>query len=256
MKAAPFLIRLILICCTSLVIIGCAQGGGTSGSGVVVKGLVETTSGQPFQQALIELLETGESTQSDASGGFSLKTTMFLEQFTLHVTKDALNASVTIDTIPEEADAVSVRIVVDTQANTATATRIDFSDVQDFDLAAGVVGACDRFFENRGDRIRQGNPVKAGTSCLLKATVMGDGELQGGILVGIEHRACASGSPWRQVATAYTETGPHHGVAQIPFRFYDDVNSCFYRISAPYHDSMGRQSYVFIDTSTGQDSRY
>lgn len=234
-------------------LLGCSDGG-TSGTGIrTVQGAVYTTDNSPVENAGVVIVETGDGAVTDSAGKFSITTDLIMIQnFSLRVTHPLIDTTVAVSDVPIDQAEVTVDVTIDPTSNSGEARLIDLSNIQQFELRAGIIGACDRYFENRGDIIRQANEIPNGTECLLRATVYGDGELIGGVLVGIERQACDRTSAWRSVTNGLTSTRVHRGVALIPFRYSDTERSCRFRISAPFLDPQGRDDSVKITTLTEQ----
>lgn len=253
MTPNPRLLPITVILIFILALVGCA-GGGTSGTGLeVVDGTVNLTTLSPLSDANVTVIETGDSGMTDQTGHFHIGLSGTTDVITLLVEKDELQVRVAVNGLPGEAEVVSVLVLINSADQSGQATVIDYSGVREFRLAASVVGRCDLYFENHPERIRQANPVAPGTQCTLKASVQADGIDAGGVLVGLERRACAEGSPWRLVTAARTVTGPNQGTVQIPFNFYDSERACFYRVSAPLKDEQQRERHLQLVTLTGQE---
>lgn len=228
-------------------------GGGTSGSGVgVVKGEVREVAGAPIGGATVAVIETGDIAVTNPDGSFEIPTSQPTDRVTLQVSDDIVDVKVPVGDVPSNAQAISIAVVIDRDTNTGAATVIDYSKVGSFSLSATVVGACGDYFENTQKGIVQTKELRDGTECVLKATVFGDDSLEAGVLVGIERRGCEPNAQWRLTATARTESGPHQGIAQVPFRFFNSLASCEYRISAPYRDPKGRADRLYLHTLTQQ----
>ena len=234
---------------------GCADGG-TSGTGIKsVEGSVYSSrDNAPVRNADVAILETGDSGSTDISGRFSIATDLPEQsKFTLQVMNSGGSAVVRVDEAPADQSQVTVDVSVDTANHTGEARLIDLSNIEEFDLRTDIVGACAPFFTSSGDFILQTRTLPNGFTCTLRATVHGDGDLTGGVLVGIERQGCAPNSPWRDIADGLTSTRENQGMAFIRFKFTDGPQSCRYRITAPLRDQKGRIAYAALTTLTGKN---
>jgi len=247
-KRIEFYLAIVFMMC---VLCSCGDGGGTDGTGVrSYTGTVVNTKNSPVNMASITVAETGDSSMTDTFGAFNIKSSKKSNSATLVIARDNIDTSVVISDIPEATKEVKVAIQVNETENSAEATRIDFSPVKSFALHASFVGRCSDSFEGERPFI-QTRYIPNGTYCTLKTTVYGDGKLLGGILVGIERKACGDHQPWRRIVSEITETQPEAGVSKIVFPYADSERACEYRIVAPLGDRKGRADTLHLFTFTG-----
>lgn len=100
---------LILIVLTG---ISACSGGGTSGTGGVVKeirGVLEDQTGQGVANVKVTVQETGESTTTDDSGKFSV-TTSADKKVSLDFQRDDFEDTYTIDNLPDDSRIVEVNL--------------------------------------------------------------------------------------------------------------------------------------------------
>ena len=211
-----------------LALMGC--GGGSAGTGtesgatVVVQGAVLDQSGHPIEDVDVRVVETGSEDTTSQNGEFQILTTSETNNVTLEVSTDSGIGYVTIE-IPAQGGTVSVTLKIDPQL-----TQID---AQTIEMSAGIVGRCNRYFENRLI-IRQANRVPGNLSCVARVTVSAGNKRLPRVPVVIQYRDCDQLQPWTTIAVGSTMGHPNSGVAQVEFPFVDDATRCLYRIVAPY----------------------
>ncbi len=105
-----------------VLLVACAGGtkgtGGTGGS--VFTGQVVSTSGMSISDALITLRETGDTTNSDASGRFLLESEVAGSEVTLLVESKGTEAAAVINEIPAADVSVDVKLELDEGKKTLT----------------------------------------------------------------------------------------------------------------------------------------
>lgn len=121
-RRGAFFFAIVGVIIACLMFVGC--GGGTTGTGGSssdqFNGKILSVSGDPIVDAVVTVLETGDSTRSDSSGQFSLETEVIADTATLLVTTLQTEVSVTVDELTTEAVVVEVSLEVDEVQNTAT----------------------------------------------------------------------------------------------------------------------------------------
>ena len=230
--------------------IGC--GGGTAGTGLdqdsSFEGRVTSTTGAPIPDLRVTIIETQASTTTDADGRFVLEspTSEVDEEIQLAFVGASINTQVTLAQLDERETRSTVDIVLDLERNTARISK--------FDVKAEIVGACDPYFENRAV-IRQANAAPQGVTCVVKVKVLADGQPKGGIPVALQYKSCASFDDWDTIIIGTTSPDVHHGVVQLPFRFFDSDAFCRYRVVAPFNLSQYQPVVFPIETFTFQSAR-
>ena len=225
---------------------GC--GGGTSGTGLGAEqttyvGAVMTPVGDPVPGARIENQATGDATLTDMWGAFALATKRTEGDVPFKVETSTLSSEFIVEQPALDSPQVSVNITLDVSQGQVAVDR--------FSVDAGIVGACNSYFENRSV-IRQANRVPAGQACTAKITVYGDGKPRGHIPVAVQRSSCIPGAQWETVAIGETLSGVHRGVAQVSFPFEDSMASCRYRIVAPFEYREYVPVIYTIETFTSQ----
>jgi len=211
-----------------LALMGC--GGGSAGTGtgagpvVVVQGAVLDTSGQPLEDFRVRVLETGNEATTSQTGEFELVTEPESSSVTLEISSPSGSVFTTLD-IPQDGGTVAVKLVVN--------PRLSQVDANSLEVAAGIVGRCDIYFEN-GRVIRQANSVPDELTCVAKVIVSAGGRRLGRVPFAVQYRGCDESSPWVTIAAENTLTPPNRGVGQAQFTFIDDEQHCLYRIVAPF----------------------
>lgn len=240
-KSLYYLIRISALLCF-FALASC--GGGTSGTGLrMIKGRIADPAGQPLS-AEITIAETGDTTNSDNAGMFQLNSEIDLTQITLLLRGNSFDTSVKVESIPDNAEQLNVEVQVDATTNSAEAVRLDFSSIENFEVAAAIVGKCAEAFKD----LDQIHPIPEGSYCDIDVRVTGDSKPVGGVLVSLERQACGKAKPWRTFETGITQTQPHVGLLQLKFRFYANERACRYRVVAPFGDDRRRQSVKIIKT--------
>lgn len=230
----------------ALLICGC--GGGSEGTGPLggsqrtVMGSVSQDNGAAVAKAVITDLASGNTTQTDQTGAFSILVSVEQGPVTLQVDSGNTSRTVSIGDVSSEAPALQVNINL--SADNASQQTDNIS------IWARVVGACDQFFENK-EVIRQSNPVNGETSCTLKFFASGNGKRLERVPATIEVRACNQ-RRWRPIAFGQTGVGLEAGVGQIEFTFIDNQRNCEYRLGAPHEVAGTKELYVYIATATLQ----
>ncbi len=234
----------LILCWLTLLAGGC--GGGTSGTGIksyegVVKNAVND---EPLPNVTVTEEETGASTVTDPRGQFLLVSEAKGEELQFHLESDEFESRFIVHNVPEESARVTVEVAVDVQEHSI--------QVEQLSMRAGMVGACDRYFENH-DVIRQSNRVPSNTLCTLKAIVLGDGQRRSNVPVALQVRACQIGAEWRTLQVVKTDSGVHRGVAQISFPYLDSISYCQYRLVAPFEYKDYRPVTFPLHTYTAQN---
>ena len=211
---------------------GGSSGTGTSASGgTVITGDVTTLSGTPIENATVTVLDTGDSTTTNANGSFTLEADLApqTEKVTLEISSsggsDQIEVPVSTPSSSEASETTSFSVSI----KIGDAGRIKRS--KSLSVNASIVGACDRSFENFTSKIRQSNPVRVGTMCTVKVTIK-DGESPiGGIPFILQTGGCAGVNPPTIEGSGKTRST---GAGQITFKYNNDAEHCFYKVLAPY----------------------
>jgi hypothetical protein len=208
-------------------------GGGSGGTGFPTTGDERLLSGQvvsqtaaPLEGVSVTVVETGRSTVTDSKGAFVLAAPPDNNNINLLIQSPSVETSVSVKPV---ADASQLR--VDVTLNTDSGT----TSIDQIDAKAQIIGECDTAFEN-GSIIRQSDSLDSGVSCVVKVTVYGDGKLLPGIPVVVQYRACDESAEWSNISVDNTAHGPHRGVAQVSFPYFDTDQYCEYRVIAPFND--------------------
>lgn len=231
------LMALLILATLFVIFPGC--GGGTDGTGLksrTIQGQVDLTDSSPLAGAEITLIENGTMTITGENGEFSLIPPGDFQILTFRIRKDLVDATATLANVPDSSEPVSVTITVNASENTAEARLIDLTSIDQFEIRASIIGACDPYFDNERDSINQRDEITNGTTCNLRAQVRGDGELTGGVKVAIQRRPCDGREPWVTTALGITSTRLREGTTIIPFRFFTTERGCRYRVIAPFSD--------------------
>jgi hypothetical protein len=122
-------LRLLLslfLCFVTCAALGC--GGGTTGSGdassLKVSGTVTSPEGRPLSARVTDL-ESGESTQSDEKGAFTLSARGKGGVLSLDVSTDTTSGTISVPNIPDGSSGVSVAIVVDSVSGVVTLASVE-----------------------------------------------------------------------------------------------------------------------------------
>jgi len=203
-----------------------ACGGGTTGTGdaQTYEGRITTTNNEPLENVFITVVETGDTDFTDASGAFSIPTGVTSPIVNLKIEGKGISATYQVKTTVVD----NSKIYVDIKINASNSEV----KVSEYAAQVGMVGACDRYFENN-DVIRQANKVLVGTVCTLKVVLYGDGTLQSDLPVALQVRGCDPFTQWRTLQLANTGVGIKRGVVQIPFEYKSTKAFCEYRVLAP-----------------------
>lgn len=226
-------------------------GGGSEGTGVGTKSIVGTiklTDGSPFAGAEITILETGDSSLSDASGAFRIDTQTDATALSLSVEKGDISARTAIEGLDPTASNIMIALTLDPRGDASLVT------VGYLDIFARIVGNCEKYFSNERV-IKQRRAVPEDLVCTLRFFASGDGLRLERIRGRIEVRTCNAGDEWRPLKEGLTGTGSTAGFGDIDFDFIDDRRNCVYRLIAPINDPQGRQIDIRIQTRTFQNSR-
>lgn len=237
----------VVLCASILSVSGCA-GGGSEGTGVEseyrsVEGRIVTTEGSPLALAEVTILETGESSLSDASGDFTIQTSSTSDSFDLEIRKDDQSVRTTISSL--SSDSQSVRVTIEFDPTVAVVP------VETLEVSVKIVGECDPYFENNRT-IRQANPVPTGTRCTAKIVTRSGGKPIGNISYGLRYGACPDTSRSVELAAGLTSVVFNPGVGQVTFPFFDDSQHCVYEILVPYKQSGSKPIVYRIVTFTKQ----
>ena len=249
-KSSPkFLQFLCLVWIVCLSCIGC--GGGTVGTGIgspgierSIEGSVQYAGGNPIANATITILETGETTTTNAQGQFAIKTTATNQEIKLEIATTNTTEQIAVMTDPTRPnDVIQVNISVDPVTKVTTVKHLDVSAV--------VHGNCDPYFEN-GRTIRQSVALPSGTDCQVLVQVLGDGKPLARIPFIIQHSDCNQ-KVWHLESDSLTNS---RGVGEAGFQYIDDTRHCFYRVVVPYNvkglDSTTFLVYTFQAQSAGK----
>ncbi len=109
---------LLLGLLTGIALVICSCGGGTVGTGDMAEtrfaGTLRAVSGTPISGALISVAETGDSSQTDQNGAFSIQTNRPGPKATLLVESGTLSQQVSVNEIPNKDSTVTLALEVDT----------------------------------------------------------------------------------------------------------------------------------------------
>ncbi len=229
-------------------LLSCA-GGGTSGTGLasarILSGTVTQSEGEPVENAVVTIQETGESDLTDANGEFEIGTELVTDTYNIQIEGSDLDTMVTVETISDDTQNLQVDINLNnSDINTS-------STLSTIEVWAKVVGFCDPLFENN-PRIRQSVAVPENSICTLKFYASSNNQKLERVPAILEVSSC-DGLNWQEVATGTTGVGNRAGVGQIPFAFIDDADHCLYRLQAPVDVANVRPVVVYIDTFTYQN---
>lgn len=230
-----------------------ACGGGSSGTGtefreqtITIEGNVKNTSGQAIVNALLTIVETGDSATSDQNGDFVLETNTNEDNLNLKLESENINSNIELNNIQsKEGSTIQLDIEIDSQLKEV--------NKKDLEVQAKIVGECDQYFDNFRT-IRQSNPTPTnGIQCTARVVVKNAGNPLGNAPVRIQHRACQTGSNWIDDALGLTrDETDSKGVAQVNFSFKNNREHCVYRIIAPSDVPDLRPIIHFVDTFTKQ----
>lgn len=203
-------------------LIGC--GGGTVGTGTgerSIEGRILLVSGAPLPDAEVIILQTGESSTTDASGAFMIETSTTETELSLQIETDTFSSQVEIQTDPT--DPV-------TQVNLSVDPVKKITTVKNISVTAKIEGRCDPYFENKR-KIRQSNKLATDTQCTVNVRIRGDGAPIDRIPFVVEHAACNQ-KKWKRDSEGITNTG---GFGSTDFTYVDAEDHCYYRIIVPYN---------------------
>ncbi len=236
----------IILLLITFLLISCA-GGGTSGTGVAaartLSGTVTQSEGEPVENAVVTIEETGESDLTDENGQFEIGTDLVTDSYNIQIEGEDLNTTVSVDTVSEETQNVQVDIGLDNSNS--------ISSISSIQISAKIVGTCSSYFDN-SSRIHQSVGIAEDLNCTIKFFASGDLENQEEIPAVLEVSSC-DGLTWKEIARGATGVGRRSGVGQIGFTFIDDSEHCLYRLSAPAGNEQSSVE-IFIDTFSYQDS--
>jgi len=239
--------QIILCVCVALLpfFASCASsGGGNVGTGIVtVKGSVRNDSAQPLAGVEVTVINTGDTTLSDSLGYFSLVTETDEENLSVSITSgDVAHVAEIAITDPGNTTVLSMEIIINEDSGSV--------ELRNVEMMSKIVGKCDYYFENHRDVVMQANKTPASVDCLAKTWLSSEGAPLSGLNVMIQYRACAEGSPWKDLSWGKTNGPPHSGIAQIPFTFIDSEERCVYRVVAPYLELGYQEAEQLIYTMT------
>lgn len=235
------IIRFISILFLIALFNGC--GGGTSGSGLkTYEGNIETTDGRALAGVNITIETTGDSSVTDNSGGFTIKSDAHGHEVPFLLESTEFQNHFILKDIPEDSSRITLTVTVN--------TRTDTIEVSNIRVRAQFAGLCDFYFENR-EIIRQSNRVPPDTICSLSVEVLGEGRRLVDVPVALQYASCEANAEWKTLVTTYTGSGEHAGSAEINFEFKDSAEFCRYRVLAPVNGSTFG-TYP-IDTFTEQE---
>ncbi len=121
-----YLEKVLIILFLLLSMSGC--GGGTSGSDggtpVKLRGSIQGTTGESVAQALVTILETGDSTLSNDHGEFIFGTVSVSSDITLMIEYQGAEARVLIESIPSEQSLITVELTFDSALGSASITSV------------------------------------------------------------------------------------------------------------------------------------
>jgi len=231
MKVRKFTLRVVQALLLVVIFTFANCGGGTAGTGGsdirVFEGRVLDPDKQPLSAVKVTLAETGDATVTDKNGQFAFAGTTVQGPVTFVLEAEHVAASFTVNKTGLNNKRIFVNVTVDPGNNTIK--------IENYAAHVGIVGACDRFFENGEDNIRQANRIPQGTRCAIKVKFYSDGQRRANIPVGLESSPCGKDAHWRQVTTARTGGGEALGVTQLAFDFDNSAESCRYRVLVPYN---------------------
>jgi hypothetical protein len=168
----------------ALLIAGC--GGGTAGTGTgerSIEGQVLTADQRPLEGATVTVIETGDSSVTDAAGNFTISSPAEESVVDLSIDKgDDVHVTVGVDAGSDPAAAVHVSVTV----SPASPHPVSVEALQ---VTAKIVGFCDAFFENNRV-IRQSVRIPNGTQCDAQVTIYGDGRLLERIPFVVQRSRC------------------------------------------------------------------
>ncbi|MFN8390150.1 MAG: hypothetical protein U0136_07675 [Bdellovibrionota bacterium] len=105
----PFLFLAFFAACTW----ACSQGGGTIGTGgKSINGTLRTTDGSPLGDVQVTLVETGDTSVTDASGMFQLNTAAQFDSASFSFQGSGVSSTVQVTEIPDT-DEVEIEFEVD-----------------------------------------------------------------------------------------------------------------------------------------------
>lgn len=247
----------LLLIAGTLFLSGCS-GGGTEGTGIpkaVVRGNVVDSNGEALGETSLTILETGDSSTTDENGQFVIHMREGNSRLTFLIKNETLDTTAILEAIPENASQIDVKISVNVEEDKAEARLISLSTISKFKLKAEVVSSCRYAFRTTKDGLVQRQGLISGTLCNLKATVLGDGKLIGGVKVAIQRRPCKSNSEWVTAEVGITSTRVRMGTVRIPFRFYTTERACQYRVVAPFGQDNDSIDIVPIQTIQERQSK-
>ncbi len=242
-QCAP--IRIILFTFL-LSLLGC--GGGSAGTGTTTfSGKLLNTENQPVEGAVVRVVGSTETVQTDEEGRFILSAPEEAKEVQLQVETSGVNASVTVPTASEENAKVGVQLQLDEERSTLV--------VKSLEVTAQLGGECKEAFSKNGLEFIQTRLLADGAECFAEVSVWSDGSPVSGAVVEIQRRTCGElpdgEDGWISVASSKTRQSPSPGEARVRFRFSNDDANCQYRIVAPARNP--NQASVFFLIRTFQD---
>ena len=214
-----------------IIFLAACSGGGSSGTGTVsIQGSLKTTNGQPIASAQVNVAGEIEQVTTDSNGVFVLNVAavegvdgiIALEIESMGKTN---TVNVQTDALASSNITINVEIKLDPNDKLIVVNQVD--------VEAKIVGACDLYFENLST-IRQSNEAPQGVNCILKVSIKGDGKPLSDVPFVLEYTGCSESREWKLLAAGETRSAPVPGDGQLGFEFFDNSEKCVYRIIAPY----------------------
>lgn len=227
-----------------------ACGGGSAGTGLgpaggSIEGRV-SIQGKPLSNAVVTVVETGDTGQTDPDGLFLIEVSNQLESYTLEVNYEQKKELVAINTSNNSESSV-INLEIDIPKNPAKPLTVDYLQVE-----AKIVGICDIYFDNTRP-IRQSNPAPPGIECTAKVRVSSGYAPVGQVSFAVQHKSCDDNSEWITDAASETSETYFPGIGQLQFSFFDDYEHCIYRIITPFEDQGIKPVTVEVQTLTSQN---
>lgn len=108
-----------------------ACGGGSSatgsyGDGTLIKGVLQSATGEPLSDVVVTVEDTMEMTVTDENGEFELETEKPVsEEVTITFNSDEIDASITVEIVAPAVAELQVELAYDATANKVEAVRIE-----------------------------------------------------------------------------------------------------------------------------------